>query len=314
MPKSQPIFRLISGTNLKLGLATASAIAILGSTPAYAAVHTVVPGETLWTISRHYAITVSFLQSTNGLEDTIIYPGQKLIVPDKKASAAEAALAAAVADNNDEAVSETDTVTTDGTTEATESEESGLEVTYTVVKGDTLYGIGQKYGVTAEAIMATNNLATTEIHPGQVLVIPKPPSEETRTGVSSRGEAERSERATSLLDIANSLKGKPYRYGASGPEAFDCSGFTAYVFAQAGKDLPHNSASQFNLGQAVQKDDLEPGDLVFFGYYGSRDIRHVGIYTGGNMFIHASTSGGVKYSSMAEGYYAKNYKGAKRIL
>jgi cell wall-associated NlpC family hydrolase len=81
------------------------------------------------------------------------------------------------------------------------------------------------------------------------------------------------------------------------------------VYAQVGVSLPHSSYAQWNAGVPVSRDQLEPGDLVFFDGLG-----HVGIYVGGGQFIHAPQTGDVvKISSLGEGYYAANYVGARRI-
>lgn len=94
----------------------------------------------------------------------------------------------------------------------------------------------------------------------------------------------------SVVQIAMSKLGAPYRWGADGPDAFDCSGFTMWVYAQVGVSLPHSSRAQYDYGQRVSRADLRPGDLVFFGR--SR-IHHVGIYVGGNRYIHAPHTGDV---------------------
>lgn len=93
-----------------------------------------------------------------------------------------------------------------------------------------------------------------------------------------------------VVDIAMRYLGRPYRWGASGPDAFDCSGFTMYVYSRVGVSLPHSSRAQIGSGQRVSRDDLRPGDLVFFGR--SR-IHHVGIYIGGGRYIHSPHSGDV---------------------
>ncbi|MHB8761520.1 MAG: C40 family peptidase [Coriobacteriia bacterium] len=99
-----------------------------------------------------------------------------------------------------------------------------------------------------------------------------------------------------VVPIALSKLGTPYRWAASGPGSFDCSGFTMWVYAQVGVSLPHSSRSQIGVGQRVSREKLAPGDLVFFGR--SR-IHHVGIYIGGGDFVHApSTGGSVKVTSL----------------
>ncbi|MGV8082112.1 MAG: NlpC/P60 family protein [Coriobacteriia bacterium] len=92
-----------------------------------------------------------------------------------------------------------------------------------------------------------------------------------------------------VINIARKYLGAPYRWGAAGPNAFDCSGFTMFVYSQVGVSLPHSSSAQYGCGERVSRADLEPGDLVFFG----SPIHHVGIYVGGGMMIHAPHSGDV---------------------
>jgi peptidoglycan DL-endopeptidase CwlO len=81
--------------------------------------------------------------------------------------------------------------------------------------------------------------------------------------------------------------GTPYSWGAGGPAAFDCSGFTSYAWRAAGVSLPHSSRAQYAATKRVAKEDLQPGDLVFFG----NPIHHVGMYVGGGNMIDASTYG-----------------------
>ena len=111
------------------------------------------------------------------------------------------------------------------------------------------------------------------------------------------------------LRVAQDQIGKPYVWGASGPESFDCSGLTMYAYGKAGISLPHYTGDQWNAGRHVAQSQLAPGDLVFFG----SDLGHMGMYVGSNTFIHAPHSGDVvKYSSLT-GYYQDNYAGAVRI-
>jgi cell wall-associated NlpC family hydrolase len=109
---------------------------------------------------------------------------------------------------------------------------------------------------------------------------------------------------------AMSQLGKPYVWAAAGPDSYDCSGLTSWAYAQVGVSLPHSSYDQWNDGVPVSKDQLEPGDLVFFDGLG-----HVGIYVGGGAFVHAPHTGTVvQVSDLTSGYYADNYVGARRIL
>jgi cell wall-associated NlpC family hydrolase len=113
---------------------------------------------------------------------------------------------------------------------------------------------------------------------------------------------------SSVVAIAEQYLGVPYRWGGASPSGFDCSGLVMYVFAQVGVSLPHSSYAQYGMGSPVSRDQLQPGDLVFFDGLG-----HVGIYVGGGQFIHAPHTGDVVRISSLSGWYASSYVGARRI-
>ena len=98
-------------------------------------------------------------------------------------------------------------------------------------------------------------------------------------------------------------------YGGASPHGFDCSGLVQYVYRKLGVRLPHYTASQFRLGRRVSRRGLRPGDLVFMN-----GVQHVGVYAGGNRFIHAPRSGDVVKLSRLTGWYASAYVGARRIV
>lgn len=113
-------------------------------------------------------------------------------------------------------------------------------------------------------------------------------------------------KARIAIEVALSQIGKPYRYAASGPDAFDCSGFTMYAWGKAGVYLPHSSRAQYSATPRVARSQLQPGDLVF--YY--TPIHHVAMYIGGGRIVHASTTGDpVKIDSID---YNRHYVGAGR--
>ncbi|ARD48991.1 endopeptidase Spr precursor [Sporosarcina sp. P37] len=118
---------------------------------------------------------------------------------------------------------------------------------------------------------------------------------------------------TSLMSTARDYLGTPYRLGGTTPTAFDCSGYTQYVFKKEGLSIPRTTGQQMATGTPVSKSNLEVGDLVFFNTSG-RGVSHVGIYSGSNNFIHASVSKGVMVSSLDDPYYWKSrYIGARRV-
>lgn len=123
-----------------------------------------------------------------------------------------------------------------------------------------------------------------------------------------------------LIDYAFRFRGTPYRSGASSPKGFDCSGFTSFVFKKFGVSLNRCSSDQVNNGRHVSRNELKPGDLVFFnGRARGKRIGHVGIVTETNSdgtfkFIHSACSRGVSVSKSTESYYRSRYMGACRVI
>lgn len=284
---------------LKISLYILTAIFITISLPlaASAATHIVKTGDTLYDLSKQYNTTVEKIQNANGLKNHLIYPGQKLVIPETQQVKRQTP-----------PPSQTEHKNPDQT----------VKVTYTVRQGDCLLLIARRYGTSIQAIKSANNFTSDLIRVGQKLIIPtssssrptniqaKPVNQVSRSGSAYP--------AKDILILATSFLGTRYVYGGSGPHSFDCSGFVAYVYRSAGFNLPHNAAAQAALGAPIERNSLQPADLVFFSYYGSRGINHVGIYVGKDRFIHASVSEGVKYSSLNEAYYRQNYRGAWRLL
>jgi cell wall-associated NlpC family hydrolase len=152
-------------------------------------------------------------------------------------------------------------------------------------------------------------------------------AEERRTVLAAAQESERASRderteplaaesapvvangdaAQVAIDTAMDQRGKPYIWAAGGPKAFDCSGLTQYAFKAAGISLPHSSRLQSQMGQAVPRGDLQPGDLVFF----YSPVSHVGIYIGNGQMVHAPTSGDVVKVAPVDAM--GGYAGARRI-
>ena len=126
------------------------------------------------------------------------------------------------------------------------------------------------------------------------------------------------ERIDSIIAFSKTKLGCKYKYAGSGPDVFDCSGFVMFVYGHFGVELPHGSSSQYLLGRKVKRQDIRPGDLLFFTR--SKEIGHAAMVTnvdsmGRVTFIHASTyRTGVKYDRLESEHYANTFVGARRIL
>ena len=116
-----------------------------------------------------------------------------------------------------------------------------------------------------------------------------------------------------LLTAALGLRGTPYRFGGNDPTGFDCSGFVRYVFAQFGYQLPREVQAQFKTGRPIAREEIQPGDLVFFETV-SKGASHVGIALGNDEFVHAPSSRGVvRTERYTIEYWSRRWIGARRI-
>ena len=135
----------------------------------------------------------------------------------------------------------------------------------------------------------------------EVAPAPQPPTGGTRapTVTAPNGNAQ------AAVDAALSQVGKPYQWGAAGPDSYDCSGLTMWAWAHAGVSLPHNSGAQYGATSRVSQSDWQPGDLLFYG----SPIHHVGMYIGGGQMVEAPYSGS---SVRVVSPYRSDYVGAGR--
>ncbi|GFM51048.1 hypothetical protein PSCICL_34520 [Pseudomonas cichorii] len=125
--------------------------------------------------------------------------------------------------------------------------------------------------------------------------------------------------ADSILERGKSLIGTRYRFGGtSTTSGFDCSGFIGYLFREeAGMSLPRSTREMINVNAPlVSRNDLKPGDLLFFSTRGRGRVSHAAIYLGDDQFIHSSSrrSGGVRIDSLDDAYWSKTFIEAKRAL
>ena len=119
-----------------------------------------------------------------------------------------------------------------------------------------------------------------------------------------------------LLRSAQSKLGCRYVYATAGPNTFDCSGLTSYIFAQHGYSLHRSARDEMMDGMIVSAEGLQVGDLIFYnrtGRNGGSQVSHVGMYAGNGQIIHAD-SRGIRYTDMTDGYYAARYVCARRVI
>lgn len=129
---------------------------------------------------------------------------------------------------------------------------------------------------------------------------------------------------TKVVQTGHQFRGVPYKFGAEYETSrrFDCSSFVQYVYKKNGIRLPRGARDQYRAGTPIARKNLKPGDLVFFSTKATtkysrtsiKRIGHVGIYVGNNRVLHTFGEGGVKYSTMASGWWDKHYVGAARVI
>lgn len=168
---------------------------------------------------------------------------------------------------------------------------------------------------TPASVGSTAQKASTQLKQSSLEVLVSSMAKTVEANIEAKTQAaEEAEAAVTVgeqaVATAKSYIGVPYVSGGASPSGFDCSGLTMYVYAQLGISLPHNAQRQYNsVSTKVSSDELQVGDLVFFGYSTS-SIRHVGIYVGDGLYIHAPQSGeSVKISSLSA---RSDYVGAVR--
>ena len=144
------------------------------------------------------------------------------------------------------------------------------------------------------------------------LLLPEPEFR-GHTGQTSRRPPAGSGLGRSAVELARQQLGKPYQWGGAGPERFDCSGLVQYVYRTLGVDLPRVSKDQARAGVGIDRDELRPGDLLFFATSGQQ-INHVGIYIGNSKFIHAPRKHmPVRTESLNNAWWRRRFKAARRI-
>jgi LysM repeat protein len=253
------------------------------------AVHVVKKGENLGAIARRYGVTVEKLKQLNQLHNNNLQVGQQLAIESPAPQRAQAS--------------------------APKRAASDIHV---VKQGETLGSIARRHHLSIKELKQLNGLRSDRLKVGQRLALADPAAE--RSPLLLPGDASEDEvlqlaysAESALEQAAFNFLSTPYRFGGNSRKGIDCSAFVQQVFREVDVDLPRSAREQFRVGAEVDRDELEPGDLIFFRTY-AKFPSHVGIYLGDNKMIHASSrSRRVVVTSLDLPYYQKRFIGAKRI-
>ena len=303
--------------------------------------YTIKKGDSLYKISKKFKTDINAISKANELNSNKLFPGSQLIIPSKESDSEQAAHKDII--SKDKIYSPAADTASSGNISEKDAEdyvtpakaEPRLDPrTYTVKKGDTLWGISKIFSVKVKEIMALNNLRSGRLKPSQKLIL-DPQVTEIKTAsaaapseVLSESDPDSTDENKELSDsqenglaplkefltlIAQKTIGIPYKFGGNTFMGIDCSAYVQKVLSSLGLNLPRTAREQFTLGESVDKEDLSIGDLVFFKTYAPFP-SHVGIYLGNNLFIHASSiARKVTINSLNTPFYLKRFIGAKRL-
>lgn len=309
---------------------------ILALAPAEADTHYKVrKGDNLSKIAKKFGVPVNELKEVNSLGSSDLPVGRKLVIPKKYSARSEKAKSPAKA----EKLNTTDRPSEVSEKPASASDDSDSSVVlqnkyHTVRKKDTVAKVAKRYGLSVTELKELNNISGNKLKTGRKLIVgkspiaddnlPKSPSQSGRVNVSEKiaevKELSQSDELSSLsvneriILFAKKMLDLPYKFGGNGIFGLDCSSFVQKVYSFAGHTLPRSAREQYTVGEAIDKDELHTGDLLFFRTYASFP-SHVGIYIGNNLFIHASSrSKKIMIENLDAPYYVKRFIGAKRML
>ncbi len=286
--------------------------------------YTVKAGDSLYTISKSFGVSIEALKTANAMEGDSIRPKQTLSIPStktKKVLHAAGKPSSSPSKKHPVAAVKRDPEEMDS---------------YVVKKGDTLSTISKKVGLSVEEIRNANSLRTSALKIGQVLSFPKNQNQlgdeleelgdeaeiagtteaefgkEETAGPIPLGRWNNPEERSLLVRVVKTFLGVPYKLGGSTLKGIDCSAFVRKIYEIFSVDLPRTTREQFSIGKKIGKEQLEEGDLVFFRRRGNSS--HVGIYIGDNQFVHASSSNRqVKIDHLDAPYYSKRFLRGVRV-
>lgn len=236
--------------------------------------YTVKPGDSLIGIARRVNVTLDELLKVNGfVKSSVIHPGRTIKLPAGASMPQATAVLATSATSS--------TASSASSTSSAPSSESELP-TYTVQPGDSLTRIAGRAQVSLEELLKVNGFTKASvIHPKQVIKLPQ-------------GAATPPSRVQAMIAFAMSQIGKPYVFGAAGPNSYDCSGLVRASFLKVGVSVPHQSQALAGLGTAVdwRTSPILPGDLVFTANSTSGGrIGHVAIAISSTQVVEALSAG-----------------------
>lgn len=294
------------------------------SSNALATQYKVKNGDTLYSISKKFGVSVKQLKQANNLRHASLKKNQVLSISTKKSSP-----------------------------RAVQS--ASKPSYYKVKKGDTLAKIAKKTGVSLKSIMALNHVNQRSLRVGQrltltgsadfptkavnvaeveeketvevmeeedtdeisleddgILIEDAGPLVEPEPKGALLGKWNNTDEMQLMVKVATGFIGAPYRFGGTSLKGIDCSSFVQRIYGIFDVTLPRSAREQAKVGISITRDNLEKGDLVFF--HTNRSLGHVGIYIGNNEFVHASSrSKGVRIDSMNTPYYQKRFQRAIRV-
>jgi peptidoglycan endopeptidase LytE len=287
------------------------------SSNALATQYKVKNGDSLYSISKKFGVSVDQIKQANNLQQSKVKKNQVLNISTKESSKNTA-------------------------------KSKSKSTYYTVKKGDTLSKIARKTHLPMRKIMALNDVDQRSLRVGQRLVLARKAkvskestyvtvneeleedidvslTDEDTGDTSNISEQDESFRKEELLGkwnspdemqlfvkVATGFIGAPYRFGGSSLKGIDCSSFVQKIYRIFDIELPRNAAQQSKVGISVTREKLTEGDLVFF--HTKRSLGHVGIYIGNNEFVHASSKGKViRVDNLNSPYYQKRFQRAVRV-
>lgn len=279
--------------------------------------HTVKEGDNLYRISRTFGVPMEVLKRVNHLEKDNLKLKQVLLIPDRKEIQKGETAKRVLGKTAKKASAELES--------------------YVVRKGDNLYAVSKRVGLSVEEIKKMNHLQVTALKIGQILTLPQVgreeaveeeaeklgDSEEPIAEPDEKGQEEEtskpvrkwssSEERNLLVKVVKTFLGVPYRLGGSTLKGIDCSAFVKKIYQIFSVDLPRTAREQLHFGKGVEKKELKEGDLVFFRTRRAHGT-HVGIYIGNNEFVHASSrKKEVKVDNLDMPYYDQRFLRGVRV-